>query len=439
MKITQIVAPLAGLVLTPALAFAQTPPAPAASVAPAPVAPAATPTPAAPAAPSASATVSPPAAEPVVEAPAEPAPAPVEAAAATATPEPAAAAVEAEPVKEEAPLPDRLKAGKESGFFQPSALLQFWTTYSHQEHAKDTLAFRLRRAEMKFKGEIVPKRVAYQLMIDAAKYPKFKSVDVTDTTTDSGAVVPVTQPDGTDQSMLQDFYITFISDYADVSLGQFKTPLGLEALQSSSKLLFPERADAVRLFGDKRDLGIRIDKKIGDHFYYQAGLFNGTGQNTPEVDNDKNGALRLEAYPIKEVTVGVVGFATIGARETSTKDRVEADLRYEGNGLIAQAEYHRGWDGDGPGGAELLEAHGLYAAAGYTIADLFQPIVRVGFVDPNVDADVKDDMKTKYELGANYFIQAHEARVGLAAAFTDAENPDVPLLTELTLAAQVAF
>jgi Phosphate-selective porin O and P len=431
MKRVRIAAPIATLLLTPALAFAQNPPTEPAASTPVTTAADTTATPSAE-----SSAVSPPASsngEPLVV-PSEPVSAPE-----PFYPAPTTLAKVAEPpVSEADPAtpPDRLKVGKESGFFQPSVLLHSWTTFTHQD-TKNTFGFRLRRAEFKAKGEIVPKRVSYQLMIDAAKAPKFKSVAVTDQA--SGAVIAVTQPDGTDQSILQDFYITFTSDYADVSLGQFKTPIGLEALQSSSKLLFPERADAGRLFGDKRDLGIRIDKKLGDYFYYQAGLFNGTGLNTPEVDNDKNGALRLEVYPIKEVTIGVVGFATLGARENQTRDRIEGDLRYEGHGLIAQAEYHRGWDGDGPGKTETIPGHGVYAAAGYTLADVVQPVVRVGFIEQNLLDAVKNDKKTKYEVGANYFIQGHEARVGLAAAFTDSEDPDVPLLTELTFAAQVAF
>jgi phosphate-selective porin OprO and OprP len=327
--------------------------------------------------------------------------------------------------------PQALAVGKGEGLFQPGALLQFWTTYSHQSETPDTFAFRLRRAELKIKGEIVPKRVSYNVMLDAAKYPKFRSVDVTDEV--SGATIAVTQPDGSDQSMLQDFTITFLSDYADVSLGQFKIPVSLEGLTSSSKLLFPERADVARAFGDKRDLGIKVEKALGDHFYYYAGVFNGTGINTAEVDNDKNAGLRLELYPIKSLTIGLVGFATVGARDNRTTDRIEGDLRYDAGGFIAQAEYIRAWDANG-GGA--TEGHGTYLALGYTL-DKFQPVARVGFLDANVDTP--DNSATKYEAGLNYFIQGQEARLALAAAFTDAEDADVPLKTDVTFAAQVSF
>jgi hypothetical protein len=332
----------------------------------------------------------------------------------------------------EAPPPDSLAVGKEkNGIFQPGALLQFWTTYSHQEDTPDTFAFRLRRAEIKVKGEIVPDKVSYLIMIDAAKIPRLSTVSVTDA---SGETVSLSQPGSTDQTIMQDFMITFMSDYADVSLGQFKIPVSMEGLMSSSKLLFPERADVSRAFGDRRDLGVKVEKKLGDYFYYYAGLFNGTGLNTAEVDNDKNGGLRLEVYPVKGLTVGALGFATIGGRDNQTTDRIEADVRYDANDIFAAAEYIRGWDASDGGAA--LEGHGAYLSFGYTI-DKLQPVARIGFLDTDVDAD--DNGFNKYELGVNYFIQGHEAKLGLAAAFTDAENSDVPLRTDLTLLGQVSF
>jgi phosphate-selective porin len=75
-----------------------------------------------------------------------------------------------------------------------------------------------------------------------------------------------------------------LSEYADVSLGQFKIPISWEGYQSSSKLLFPERALSSRAFGDQRDIGLRVEK-IGPIYYY-AGLFNGTGLNRRD-NNDK--------------------------------------------------------------------------------------------------------------------------------------------------------
>jgi Phosphate-selective porin O and P len=323
------------------------------------------------------------------------------------------------------------KAG--NGTFQPGALLQFWAQYAHQGGTEDLLLLRLRRAELKIKGELVPERVAYGLMIDAAKYPKFRAVDVTDEAT--GTTLEVTQPDGSDQSMLQDFNITFLTDYVDVSVGQFKIPVSLEGVSSSAKLLFPERSDVSRAFGDKRDIGIKLEKKLGDFVYYYAGIFNGTGLNAPEVDTDKNGGLRFEVYPIKPLTLGAVVFATLGARNGQTTDRVEADVRFDDAGWMVQAEYIRGWNGAGAGTARV-QGHGFALGAGYTLGS-FQPVLRGGLLDP--DVQVENNAVTRLEAGLNYFIQGPEARLSLAGAFTDAQAGSVPSKAEVTLAVQASF
>ena len=47
---------------------------------------------------------------------------------------------------------------------------------------------------------------------------------------------------GGSSSILQDVELTYLSDYADVSIGQFKIPISYEGYNSASKLIFPERA-----------------------------------------------------------------------------------------------------------------------------------------------------------------------------------------------------
>src|SRR6185503_17596570 len=75
---------------------------------------------------------------------------------------PAGSAPAAEPE-----LPTRLRVSK-SGFFQPSAQLQFWA-YGQSTEVKGeqdfTGGFRLRRAELRIKGEIVPKLFAFNVMV----------------------------------------------------------------------------------------------------------------------------------------------------------------------------------------------------------------------------------------------------------------------------------
>jgi hypothetical protein len=382
----------------------------------------------------------PPAAEPAPapEAAPDPGAAPIEGAPPPAEPDRQAPAAEQPPGGEgEPPEPKRVSVGKQ-GFFQPSALLQGWIWIRRSDEWDTT--FRVRRAELKVKGEIVPDLLAYSVMIDPAKLLSFETEDVPvenqqppPAGPDEVETVPVPQPPG-DTSILQDFYVTLLTEYADVSIGQFKIPVSYEGFNSSSKLLLPERAAVSRAFGDRRDLGIRAEKQF-EYFGYVAGVFNGEGPNRLDSNDQKDLALRLEAYPMDGLVLGVVGYASVGERDTedTTKDRLEGDVKVEIADAIVQAEYIHAWNG--AEGART-QGHGVYAAVGYTFLDRVQPLVRVGFLNLDFDEQGYDMI---YELGANYFIEGHEAKLQASYSLTDPTGVAGDVSHAVILSAQVAF
>jgi hypothetical protein len=348
------------------------------------------------------------------------------------------------PVAEDKGLLDRLGVGKKQGFLQPSLNLQVWWFMSKPEAATGAESepldstFRLRRAEVKVKGDIVPKRVSYGVMFDVAKTTPFAAANVNVTSAGEPVGTASVQQPGADRSVLQDFWVTLVTDFADISLGQYKIPVSMEALQSATRLLLPERSRVSRFYGDRRDVGLRIEKKLGDYVYYQAGLYNGNGQNTTDNDREKDVGLRLELYPIKPLTVAAVGYTTLGERDGNARDRLEADLRWDADGLYVEAEYHHGWDGT-PGLANRRESQGLHGEAGYVIAEQIQPVARIGFFDPNVDADEApaDSPVRFFEAGVNYMLQGYEARIGAGVSyFSQKAAPD---LLEITIQAQVSY
>jgi hypothetical protein len=441
--------------------------APAFAQAPAPAAPAPAPAPPAaaapaPAAPPAAAAPAP--AAPVVSEPppggTPPAPA-GEAVPAAAPPPPAAT----EPGKEGAP-PDKVTVSK-TGFFQPSANLQVWGIAEHIGNARTDQnawqsTFRIRRAEIKAKGEIIPKTVSYMVMFDPARLLDLKQTPVTTTgmdangmptSTTTNTVAPAgaqngsTVVTGASTSILQDVQLTYMTDYADFSIGQFKIPVSLEGAGSASKLYLPERALVARRFGDRRDIGFKIEKKF-DFFSYWLGIYNGEGQNNLDTNDQKDLALRVEVYPIKELTLAAVGYTAVGDRDlVGTKDRIEGDIKFEKYGLLLQAEAIRGWDVVGSAAAHTKqEGQGFYVLAGYTLFDKLQPVVRIGSVDPKVGDDEHgataidpNDEITAYEFGVNYYLKQHDAKLQLAGSFFDPEQKVAKTTFDLILAAQVAF
>jgi hypothetical protein len=347
----------------------------------------------------------------------------------------------APPPAEEAPLiPDRVSIGKSGGFVQFSSLIQPWF-FVRKTHAEDQITdstFRLRRAEMVFKGDIAPKLVSFLIRIDAAKLLSARSVPVTGqqpAPTTAGSV-SVLQPGGTDGSILQDAWVSFNSDYANVVMGEYKIPISLEAGQSSAALLFPERSLVTRQFGDRREFGIKVEKKIADVFSYVLSLTNGSNINRLDTDREKDLGLRLEAYPIPGLTIAALGYTTVGERDGSVVDRLEADLRLELGDAIVQGEYIHGWDGAPNAAGDRLEGHGAYGALAYTFAERFQPAVRIGFVDTNVDDD-EVGLTNAYEACLNYLLRGNSAKVSLSVGhFIPDPAPD---FTEVTLQTQMSF
>ncbi len=137
------------LLLASSAAFAQAPavdPAPAAAAAPAPA-------PAPAAVPDAPVTAAAP--PPAID---------------VTTPPPPPVAVPAEvlpPVVPEIPLATKLGILK-NGWWQPGATLQFWA-FGANQGGDTTTTLRLRRAELRVKGEIIPKLFGFNVMIDPAR------------------------------------------------------------------------------------------------------------------------------------------------------------------------------------------------------------------------------------------------------------------------------
>jgi hypothetical protein len=371
----------------------------------------------------------------------------------------------APPAKPAEELPKKLAVAKDSpgAFFTPGLLLQGWfvddfsSTGGDNSTTVSTLStFRLRRAELSANGELIPKFLKYRMMFDPSRVRD--TLNKTTAVDAKGAAVVVSTP-ASALSALQDFFITFQSTYADVSIGQFKIPVSWEGYNSSAKIILPERAFSSTVFGDKRDVGIRIEKTF-DKLGYSAGVFNGAGQDNFDNNTQKDVALRLEVYPVKGMTIAGVAYDSIGYRtRAGTKDRWEGDFRYEAGPFLIQAEYIRGVDITKSGAtacanaAGKCTAQGAYGALAYKLAGLgsgnwkgdLQPVVRIGFYDPDVDNDVTamtpaENGRMDYEIGANYYLRNQEVKLQLSYDRQQFENTDIKVANnELILAAQVWF
>lgn len=334
-------------------------------------------------------------------------------------------------------MPRKIGVAKDSpgAFFTPGLLLQsqfVWdeTTKLGAAGASDvslsSTTFKIRRLEVSASGEIIPRFVKYRFMFDPSRVrDTLTTANAVDAT---GATVPVKTP-VTPLSTLQDFYITFQGDFADVSFGQFKNPVSWDGFNSAAKILLPERAFIANLVGGQRDLGVRIEKTF-THVMYTATLQNGAGQNNFDNNNQKDGSLRLEIYPVPGMTIAGVTYDSIGYRtKAGTKDRWEGDFRYETGPFLIQSELIHNRD-VAKDGAKAVDSQGAYVALAYTFKDLgsgnwkgnLQPVLRWGYFDPDTSIDVDptkapastfggNDERMDYEAGLNYYLRNHEMKL----------------------------
>src|SRR5213083_6530 len=135
------------------------------------------------------------------------------------------------------------------------------------------------------------------------------------------------QNDGTSPSNRVDFSGTDIwlnwhqFPAAQIKLGQYKAPFGLEQLTPDYALLFPERSLPTGAITPDRQIGAELwgkpftniwpDQK--DLLTYYAGIFNGNGRNITNNDNNEFMYVgRLELQPFKGKIFGQESFLKLG-------------------------------------------------------------------------------------------------------------------------------
>jgi phosphate-selective porin OprO/OprP len=129
----------------------------------------------------------------------------------------------------------------------------------------------------------------------------------------------ITPDFGQGKVVLQDAYLnTTWYQEAQLLVGKFKSPFGLERLQSDRDLEFTQRTEAENLVPN-RDIGAEVHSDLFDgRLTYQLALMNGVPNNTASVDFDSNDGKdfvgRLFAQPFKTSdnfwTKGIgIGFA----------------------------------------------------------------------------------------------------------------------------------
>jgi phosphate-selective porin OprO/OprP len=113
---------------------------------------------------------------------------------------------------------------------------------------------------------------------------------------------------GQGRTVIQDAYLAARFNPASVlTVGKFKSPVGLERLQSANDIRWVQRGYPTSL-APNRDIGMQIGGDLGGgRFSYQAAFLNGSNDGSSsetfadvDVSDDKEYALRLFAHPFAE-------------------------------------------------------------------------------------------------------------------------------------------
>jgi len=258
-------------------------------------------------------------------------------------------------------------------------LLQLW--YSHDETSGNNIGnadtFQLKRSELMFRGKILPE-VAWTVMVDPSKELRLNS-------------------DSIDQEtrILQDFYfdLNYIPHHS-INVGQFLLPITEEGLRSSVKLDTIERSFIGRTFGNQRDIGVQI-RGIWKYVDYWLGIFNGSGQNQLDVNDNKDVAGRIVLKPLTGLEIGMSAITGKTGTTKSDRNRLGGEIRYKYNDLTFKGEYMKAKD-------SKLKREGWYAQIGYFIPFLpkLQGVFKYEEFD---DADNNEEKDTT--VGLNYFIK----------------------------------
>ena len=187
--------------------------------------------------------------------------------------------------------------------------------------------FRLRRARINLTGEFAENfdfKIEGDFGQSDSGITALKSVDLK-----TGKTTTVSNSTRTEFSATDIFINWHEFPWAQIKIGQYKAPFGLEQLTPDTSIYTIERSLPTGAITPERQIGVELWGKPfatilpeqKDLLTYYAGIFNGNGRNTSVNDNNNFMYVgRLELMPFKGNVFGQESFLKVGADVLNSRD-----------------------------------------------------------------------------------------------------------------------
>ncbi len=274
-------------------------------------------------------------------------------------------------------LPTLALAEQEESVTPASPSLK-WNTYAQVRYTRwdsGIDGFLIRRARFTVKGELL-KNFNFKLQVGARRSP-----------------------------ILLDAVVEISSiPYAKLSFGQFKVPFSLDNLTSSSALDLVNRTRTVMvlcpgqdILSAGRDIGVTVSGKFS-MLEYTLGVFNGSGINRVDRNDQKDIVGRLILSPFNFLVIGVsqyIGDQRPFASDSHVnRDRTGVDVFFSKGPAFIKGEYIFAKD-------DLARRAGWYVRGAYFfIPEKLQALINYDSYDRDLDLD--NDRIKVITLGLNW-------------------------------------
>ncbi len=225
-------------------------------------------------------------------------------------------------------------------------------------------------------------------------------------------------------AMISEVYVKRkLTDHNHLIIGQARTAIGVEGGQSQYTLLFHDRSQIGRTYGNARSYGIRNQGQY-EFFDYDIGVFDST-RFFQRVMQGAEFTGWVTAKPLARVSDKYGNLAIGTGINTGKKEHtldysvVGAYVGYNYKNFLANFEYANAHGSNG-NYASKNYSEGFYTTLAYNITPKVQVLGRYDYF--NADKHISGKVSQEYVAGINYYIKGQNLKLQLNYIFRQQED-----------------